>query len=163
MDLLGLTDRDGLYGAVRFVQACRRFGIGPIVGVDLALASDLTPKRRTRTPVAAESAAMRTSPRVSVLAQDGQGWAQLCRLISAAHLEGERGQPAHHLERIAGPPPTGTCGCCSAPIPTWASPSRRRRLDRAEAVVRRWARWSTPADSWSRSPISAGAARAPDP
>ena len=29
MDLLGLTDRDGLYGAVRFVQACRRFGIGP--------------------------------------------------------------------------------------------------------------------------------------
>ena len=55
MDLLGLTDRDGLYGAIRFVQACRRFRIGAIVGVDLALArprrphavaTDAGPRRR---------------------------------------------------------------------------------------------------------------------
>ena len=34
---LALTDRDGLYGAVRFVQACQSAGIDPILGVDLAL------------------------------------------------------------------------------------------------------------------------------
>ncbi|HYO85206.1 MAG TPA: DNA polymerase III subunit alpha, partial [Dermatophilaceae bacterium] len=34
---LALTDRDGLYGAVRFVQACDAAGIAPILGVDLAL------------------------------------------------------------------------------------------------------------------------------
>ncbi|WP_241209153.1 PHP domain-containing protein [Gulosibacter massiliensis] len=33
-----LTDRDGLYGAVRHIRACIAAGIAPIVGVDLALA-----------------------------------------------------------------------------------------------------------------------------
>ncbi|GAB97787.1 error-prone DNA polymerase [Kineosphaera limosa] len=37
---LALTDRDGLYGAVRFVQACQQSGIAPILGVDLALAPE---------------------------------------------------------------------------------------------------------------------------
>ena len=36
---LGLTDRDGLYGAVRFVRACGEAGIAPVLGVDLALGS----------------------------------------------------------------------------------------------------------------------------
>ncbi|MFZ8982555.1 MAG: PHP domain-containing protein, partial [Candidatus Nanopelagicales bacterium] len=35
---LALTDRDGVYGAVRFVQACDAAGITPILGADLALA-----------------------------------------------------------------------------------------------------------------------------
>ena len=34
---LALTDRDGLYGAVRFVQACIEAKIGAILGVDLAV------------------------------------------------------------------------------------------------------------------------------
>src|SRR5680860_1708442 len=34
---LALTDRDGLYGAVRFVQACDEAGIAPALGVDLAV------------------------------------------------------------------------------------------------------------------------------
>src|SRR3954470_16873771 len=38
MRALALTDRDGLYGAVKFVLACRRAGIAPVLGVDLATA-----------------------------------------------------------------------------------------------------------------------------
>jgi error-prone DNA polymerase len=34
---LALTDRDGLYGAIRFVQACDEAGIAPVLGVDLAV------------------------------------------------------------------------------------------------------------------------------
>ena len=34
---LALTDRDGLYGAVRFATACTRAGIAPVLGVDLAV------------------------------------------------------------------------------------------------------------------------------
>ncbi|MGD8149842.1 DNA polymerase III subunit alpha [Ornithinimicrobium sp. Y1694] len=34
---LALTDRDGVYGAVRFVRSCTEHGIRPILGVDLAL------------------------------------------------------------------------------------------------------------------------------
>ena len=36
---LALTDRDGLYGAVRFVQACDEAGIAPVLGVDLAVSA----------------------------------------------------------------------------------------------------------------------------
>ncbi|HEY9525347.1 MAG TPA: PHP domain-containing protein, partial [Thermopolyspora sp.] len=36
-DILALTDRDGLYGAVKHVQACYHAGIDPVVGADLAL------------------------------------------------------------------------------------------------------------------------------
>ncbi|MEU8245845.1 DNA polymerase III subunit alpha [Nonomuraea sp. NPDC048916] len=38
MDILALTDRDGLYGAVKHVRACADAGIGPVLGVSLALA-----------------------------------------------------------------------------------------------------------------------------
>ncbi len=37
MDTLALTDRDGLYGAVKFALACRAAGIAPVLGVDLAV------------------------------------------------------------------------------------------------------------------------------
>lgn len=37
MDTLALTDRDGVYGAVRFAKACMQANIRPILGVDLAI------------------------------------------------------------------------------------------------------------------------------
>ena len=39
--ILALTDRDGLYGAVRFVQAATAAGIAPVLGVDLAVGPDV--------------------------------------------------------------------------------------------------------------------------
>ena len=41
MSALALTDRDGLYGAVKFALACRSAGVRPIFGVDLAVAPSL--------------------------------------------------------------------------------------------------------------------------
>ncbi|WP_432502066.1 DNA polymerase III subunit alpha [Kineococcus arenarius] len=38
MSSLALTDRDGLYGAVKFVRACTAAGVAPVLGVDLATA-----------------------------------------------------------------------------------------------------------------------------
>ena len=37
---LALTDRDGVYGAVRFVRACTEAGLDPVLGVDLAVRED---------------------------------------------------------------------------------------------------------------------------
>ena len=37
MPALALTDRDGLYGAFKHVQACAAAGIKPLLGADLAL------------------------------------------------------------------------------------------------------------------------------
>jgi error-prone DNA polymerase len=121
MDTVALTDRDGVYGAVKFVLACQRAGIRPILGVDLAYdAGNGTSPRKAagsdvgRGPRATENAARRRSsparggkfvedgfPRVTVLARDGRGWASLCRLVSATHLAGERGKPLTSLDLIA--------------------------------------------------------------
>ncbi|GMA85442.1 hypothetical protein GCM10025868_06920 [Angustibacter aerolatus] len=38
MRALALTDRDGLYGSVKFVLACQAAGVAPLLGVDLATA-----------------------------------------------------------------------------------------------------------------------------
>ena len=38
MGALALTDRDGLYGAVKFALAAQQAGIAPLLGVDLATA-----------------------------------------------------------------------------------------------------------------------------
>ena len=73
MPALALTDRDGLYGAFKHVRACAEAGIKPLLGVDLPL---LTSDPTTTIPRAG---------RVTLLAIGRQGWASLCRLVSAAH------------------------------------------------------------------------------
>ena len=109
-DTLALTDRDGVYGAVRFVKACVRAGIRPVLGVDLAVEPsgllDPSPPRptssaRTHTPVRGGATRDARLPRVTVLAGSRRGWASVCRLVSATHLRGERGQPVTTLETIA--------------------------------------------------------------
>ena len=43
MSALALTDRDGLYGAFKHVQACADAGIKPLLGADLGLRADNAP------------------------------------------------------------------------------------------------------------------------
>ena len=104
MSALALTDRDGLYGAFKHVQACVDAGIKPLLGADLGLLSpgETTPRTprlpwragpAAKTAVASAPAAGTESRvaqsglpgRVTLLAAGRQGWASLCRLVSAAH------------------------------------------------------------------------------
>ncbi|MGH3293903.1 MAG: DNA polymerase III subunit alpha, partial [Trebonia sp.] len=71
MSALALTDRDGLYGAFKHVQACADAGIKPLLGADLGV----------RTSAGLD--------RVTLLAAGRRGWASLCRLVSAAHASAE--------------------------------------------------------------------------
>jgi len=76
-DALAITDRNGLYGAVKHIGACLQLGLQPIVGVDLEILDDQA------VPVG----------RATVLAHGndgGAGWATLCRLVSVAHQHGKR-------------------------------------------------------------------------
>jgi error-prone DNA polymerase len=114
MDTLALTDRDGVYGAVKFARSCYAAGIRPVLGVELAHRPVLAPAvpddgPRRRTPV--RGGAFREPvggglPRVTFLATaDGAGggragWAALCRSISGTHLSGERGVPVLDLETL---------------------------------------------------------------
>src|SRR6266540_4234237 len=76
MPAVALTDRDGVYGAPRFAAACRHYGVRPIFGATLTV--------RT---VAGDRL-------VTMLAKNAAGYGNLCRLITAAQMSGERGDPA---------------------------------------------------------------------
>ncbi len=53
MPALAATDHEGLYGAVRFYQACKAAGIKPIVGVELTVESAVGRDGRPRRPAPA--------------------------------------------------------------------------------------------------------------
>ena len=91
MRALALTDRDGLYGAVKHAVACAEAGLATILGADLALAGETS----GRILNAAAPARLRSedAARVTLLASGRRGWASLCRLVSAAHQAGARGAP----------------------------------------------------------------------
>ena len=76
MPAVALTDRDGLYGAPRFAAACSQVGVRPIFGATLTI--------RT----------LAGDRLVMLLAKDASGYGNLCRLITTAHMTGERGDPA---------------------------------------------------------------------
>ncbi|MGW1800304.1 DNA polymerase III subunit alpha [Streptomyces sp. NPDC001984] len=93
MDALALTDRDSLAGAVRFAKACAKAGVRPLFGVELAVGKPESVRRdesvlreRRRIPVRGGAFIDESTPRVTYLARDGaRGWADLCRLVTAAH------------------------------------------------------------------------------
>lgn len=102
MTHVALTDRDGVYGAVRFAQAAAAEGVTPVYGADLALAPDpdrpgweVTRAGRARTAVGTgDPRAARPgrgpawleddAARVTFLARDRDGYGDLCRTITAA-------------------------------------------------------------------------------
>ncbi|MFD9095149.1 DNA polymerase III subunit alpha [Streptomyces collinus] len=96
MDALALTDRDTLAGTVRFAKACAGTGVRPLFGVNLAVAEPAAPRpERRRTPVRGGAFVDESAPRVTFLARDGaHGWADLCRLVTAAHGAGPGGGAA---------------------------------------------------------------------
>ena len=61
---LALTDHDGVYGSLEFAHAAKHFGVRPITGAELTLAD---------------------GSHVTVLVETPEGYANLCRLITAAH------------------------------------------------------------------------------
>ena len=93
IEALGLCDRNGLYGAVSFMEAARTAGIRPVIGVDLDLDG---------------------GDRLRLLARHRGGYRQLARAISAAQLAGVKGQPRLRLAGLepprTGPGPTPTPG-----------------------------------------------------
>jgi len=154
---LGLTDRDGLYGAVRFVQACDKAGIAPVLGVDLAVRQRQphgVAAQRIRagrvSPVRGGAEVDPRHPRVTVLAvgqgagvAPGVGWGRLCRLVTQTHLSGERGAPVSSAELIAEhaiDPGTGELALVVllGPSSDVGQALLARRPDRARALLHQW-------------------------
>lgn len=74
---LALTDHGTMYGIIEFYQKCSEAGIKPIIGVEMYLSpTDMTDK------------SSRTKPyHLLLLAENNQGYKNLLKLTSLAHLQ----------------------------------------------------------------------------
>lgn len=81
---VGVSDRNGLYAAMPFSDACKKSGVQPIVGTLLAVKR---PELAEGAPVAIDWLAL--------YAQDEAGYLNLCNLVSAAHLDRPIEEDAH--------------------------------------------------------------------
>jgi error-prone DNA polymerase len=149
MTHVAVTDRDGLYGVVRFAQACAAEGVTPVFGTDLALAAEpgrpgweVTRPGRVR-PTGASRPGKGPAwleddaPRVTFLARDRPGYADVCRAVTAAHAA-RRGDPhlaAADVEVAAAS--GGAVALLGADSPVGRLLARGR-LDAANAELRRW-------------------------
>ncbi|MGD8215101.1 DNA polymerase III subunit alpha [Aestuariimicrobium sp. Y1814] len=139
MDTLALTDRDGLYGIIRFAKSCLKHGVAPVAGADLAVPDPWrrVPQRRS-TAVRGGEIRDHRLPRVVVLATSRRGWAGLCRLTTATHLAGHRGEPVSSMELIAEHAGDGDLVVLlGSDSPVGAALADGDRL-RADAELRRW-------------------------
>ncbi|MFO7245284.1 MAG: DNA polymerase III subunit alpha [Bacillota bacterium] len=84
MQALALTDHDSVAGAVEFYRCAREAGIKPIQGAEVTVA-----------PLGEEGDQARParSFHLVLLAEGPAGYANLCRILSDAHLQNPRGQP----------------------------------------------------------------------
>ncbi|MDP9111455.1 MAG: PHP domain-containing protein, partial [Candidatus Eremiobacteraeota bacterium] len=69
LQALAITDRDGLYGAVRFAKRAKERGLAAIIGSELTFEG---------------------GGRIVLLVQERRGYAHLCELISLAQLRGSK-------------------------------------------------------------------------
>src|SRR5919109_682736 len=63
-EALALTDHDGVYGSLEFAHAAKHFGVRSITGAEVTLAD---------------------GSHVTLLVESARGYANLCRLLTAAH------------------------------------------------------------------------------
>jgi error-prone DNA polymerase len=79
MPALAITDRGGVYGAVRHLQACRKIGVKPIIGSALEVDGE----------------------ELVLLARNLRGYSNLCRLLTIAHADQPKGEARTTLAKVA--------------------------------------------------------------
>ncbi len=105
---LALTDHDALYGAVRFAKAAQEVGIKPLLGAEMTLEDD---------------------SHLTLLVETAEGYANLCRLITLARRDQEKGVArlkkcdlAGHAEGLI-----ALSGCRQGEIPQLLMAGRREQ------------------------------------
>jgi DNA polymerase III subunit alpha len=110
---LSLTDHGVLYGAIDFYQAARKAGIKPIIGCEVYVAPGSRKDKKS------SSGGRDVYNHLVLLAKDEQGYKNLIKLVTDAHLEGYYYKPridkeilAQHKEGII-----ALSGCLASEIP----------------------------------------------
>ncbi|MFA5127346.1 MAG: DNA polymerase III subunit alpha [Patescibacteria group bacterium] len=75
---LALTDHGVMYGTIEFYQKCKKAGIKPIIGVEMYIATQSMHDRQSK----------EKPYHLVLLAKDNQGYKNLLKITTLAHLEG---------------------------------------------------------------------------
>ncbi|MDR3406196.1 MAG: DNA polymerase III subunit alpha [Chthoniobacter sp.] len=94
MPALAITDHGNLFGAIEFYQEANQAGINPIIGCEVYVAPDSHTKKSA--PTQRESAY-----HLTLLAQNDEGYRNLVKLVSIAHLDGMYYKPRIDKELLA--------------------------------------------------------------
>ena len=79
MPALAITDTGGVYGAVRFLQACRKVGVKPLIGAALEV----------------------DGAELLLIARNLRGYSNLCRLLTVSHADQPKGEARTGLATVA--------------------------------------------------------------
>ncbi|MHB8641315.1 MAG: DNA polymerase III subunit alpha [Gaiellaceae bacterium] len=82
---LALTDHDGVYGSLEFAHAAKSFGVRPITGAEVTLVPSGVGSTEPLKSAGAGFAGAGAGNHVTLLVETPQGYANLCRLLTAAH------------------------------------------------------------------------------
>jgi DNA polymerase III alpha subunit len=119
MPAMALLDRDGVYGAPRFYQACREAGLRPHVGAEITGVGGL---------------------RYPLLVETAQGYRNLCRLVTLMKMRVPKGGGAVTSEELAEHAPGLVCltgdagGPLAAALGSGGLPVARRCLEQLRDI-----------------------------
>jgi DNA polymerase III subunit alpha len=113
MKALALTDHGNLFGAIEFFNAAKAKGIKPIIGCEIYLTEGSRLEKSGR----AEDG--KAYYHLGLLARDLEGYQNLLKLVSDAHLRGHYYKPRADYETLArySRGLVGFTGCLAAPVP----------------------------------------------
>jgi len=104
---LALTDHNGLYGSMEFARAANEVGLQPITGAEVTLRECFAGVEEPE-----------GGHHVTLLAETPRGYANLCRLLTEAHMGSERTDPRLRLDSLL-ELPEGLIlltGCSKSPV-----------------------------------------------
>lgn len=112
MDTLALTDHGSMYGAIAFYKQAKAAGIKPIIGVETYMAA--------RSRLDKQPGVDKDQFHLGLLAKNEQGYKNLLRLTTIAHLEGFYYKPRIDFEILRAYHEGLIClsGCLAAEIPS---------------------------------------------
>ncbi len=132
MDSVALTDHGVMYGAVEFYKKAKAKGIKPIIGCEVYMAFESRLQKRANID----------SKRYHMIlfAKNQQGYKNLVKLVTSAHLEGYYYKPRideEILEKYA-EGLIGTSACLNGKIPKFLLAGK---LQEAEELALKYERW----------------------
>ena len=85
MDSVAITDHGVMYGVVDFYKSAKKHGIKPIIGCEVYVA----PRKMTDKTAGIDSHYYH----LVLLCENNEGYKNLCRIVSAAHIDGFYSKP----------------------------------------------------------------------